>query len=97
MLALVICYARDFPPILQSSYRNYGPTNYYRITRLRYLDESTANNAPLALPPDLPVLNMHGTADALLGAWRAWLKRTQSDAWKHTGGDGGPVGRAILE
>ncbi|KAJ6475656.1 alpha/beta-hydrolase [Mycena vulgaris] len=113
-----------------------GPTNYYRTTRLRYLEESTANNAPLALHPDLPVLSMHGTADAtcapaalktqrrfvprlteralegaghwlllegaaggdaLLGAWRAWLEGGQTDAWKHTGGDGGPVGRAILE
>ncbi|KAJ6475659.1 hypothetical protein DFH09DRAFT_1293352 [Mycena vulgaris] len=35
--------------------------------------------------------------DALLGAWRAWLEGGKTDAWKHTGGGGGPVGRAILE
>ncbi|KAJ7498563.1 alpha/beta-hydrolase, partial [Mycena latifolia] len=39
-----------------------GPTNYYRTTRLRYLEESSASS-PLALPPTLPMLSIYGTRD----------------------------------
>ncbi|KAJ7682417.1 epoxide hydrolase [Mycena polygramma] len=38
-----------------------GATNYYRTTRLRYLEESAAPN--LRLPPTLDVLALYGTLD----------------------------------
>ncbi|KAJ6539724.1 Alpha/Beta hydrolase protein [Mycena capillaripes] len=48
-----------------------GPTNYYRTTRLRYLEEaavaSSSSNAPgLSLSPTLDVLSIYGTLDATI-------------------------------